>query len=116
MIEQVHLIDPSIFIQDQLVAVFQEKGIKILTSNSGTDALNLLAKTFPDIVIMEISLPDHKGITLLKSLRRALPRTRFIILASTLDKETLAEIIRVGIKDVFINPFCIENLLEKVVA
>lgn len=116
MIERAHLIEPSTFIQQQVESIFRKKGIKTFVSGTGAEAINLLAKTFPEVIILEVDLPDCKGTTLLRSLKKALPNMRFVILASTLDKETLVEIIQMGIKDVFIKPFCVEKLLEKIAA
>jgi two-component system KDP operon response regulator KdpE len=116
MIERVLLIDPSFFIQSQLEPIFRKKGINVYVASSGKDATSLLGKSFPEVIITELSLPDTDGLVYLKNMRQARPNLKYIIIASSIDKNTLTEIISLGIKDVFIKPFSVERLLARITA
>lgn len=61
---------------------------------------------------MELSLPDTDGLTFAKSIRQARPNIKIMAIASSIDKNTLTELIQMGIKNIFIKPFSIERLFE----
>ncbi len=47
---------------------------------NGRHALELLPKTLPDVVLMDINLPDISGVEGVKQLKRILPGTQFMML------------------------------------
>ena len=55
--------------------ILQFKGYQTLEATNGTDGLRLAAENNPDLILMDIQLPDIDGITALGRLR-AEPRTR----------------------------------------
>ena len=116
MIDRLLLVEPSLFIQSQLVPFLKENGIKAYIAASARDATTLLTNVFPDVIIVELSLPDSDGLTFVKSLQTARPRTRIFIVSHSLDKGTLSELIQLGIKNIFIKPFSIERLLATIQA
>jgi DNA-binding NtrC family response regulator len=113
MIERVLLIEPSFFVKSQLETILRKRGINVYVASSGKEAIALLSKSFPEAIISEVALPDTEIISFLRSLRHARPNIKQILIANSLDKNMLTDIIQLGIKDIFIKPFCIEQLFMK---
>lgn len=59
----------------------QAAGFEVEVANTGQQALMMLSSTAPDLVILDIALPDVSGIDILKTIRRAshLSKTRIIM-------------------------------------
>ena len=57
--------------------VLQFKGYETLEANSGRDGVRLAIEHLPDLVLMDIQLPDINGMTAFEEIR-AHPRTRHI--------------------------------------
>jgi DNA-binding response OmpR family regulator len=55
------------FLADELTA----DGYELLTAESATDALRLLGTKFPDLVILDVGLPDASGLDVVRRVRSA---------------------------------------------
>ncbi len=64
---------------------------------SGREALDAYRFMFPDLVLIDVSIPDMDGLEVARRLRREVPRPRILVLSSRTDDETLFESIRVGV-------------------
>lgn len=51
-------------------------------ANSGSEALRLCRRLRPDVVLMEIQLPDRDGIDLVRMIRRQFPKVQVVVLSS----------------------------------
>jgi DNA-binding NarL/FixJ family response regulator len=64
---------------------------------SGREALDVYRFMFPELVLIDVTLPDMDGLEVARRLRREVPRPRILVLSSRTDDETLFESIRVGV-------------------
>jgi len=64
---------------------------------SGREALDACRFLFPDLVLIDVSLPDMSGLEVARRLRREVPRPKILVLSGRTDDETLFESIRVGV-------------------
>lgn len=62
----------------------------------GPQALNLIQKLQPDVVLLDIGLPGLSGIEVTRRLQKTLPRVRILILTVHEDESLLREAIRAG--------------------
>ncbi|MDQ3973099.1 MAG: response regulator, partial [Actinomycetota bacterium] len=53
-----------------LVAMFERHGMEVLHARSGAEALRLCGRAVPDLVILDLLLPDADGFTIVERLRR----------------------------------------------
>lgn len=58
-------------------------------ASSGTEAVRIINATRPDIVILDLNLPDGDGFDVLEQIQPALPLTKFLILSSNCSDYTL---------------------------
>jgi two-component system response regulator DevR len=59
-------------------------------------ALTEATRLKPDIVLLDIHLPDGSGVEACKRIKQQLPRTRVLILTSYMDDETILQAISAG--------------------
>ena len=69
----------------------------VLTETHGKPALPLIRKLKPDLVLLDISLPDVDGLDLAETILRELPATRILALSSLRDPVTLKRVRELGI-------------------
>ena len=109
----VMVIDDSIVIRKMIEIALEEEDFNIVTAVSGKEGLELVGKEKPNLVILDMMLPDMSGIEVLKSLKtdKSLP----VIMLSGKDSPQLIETAKeVGVNDFLPKPFRDEELVEKV--
>ena len=63
------VIDDDRSIRETLDLYLTEEGYEVVTAATGTEGLNRFVETSPDVVILDIRLPDVDGFTVLEDLR-----------------------------------------------
>lgn len=57
----------------------EEEGYEVIIANTGKDALELFEKENPDVVTLDILMPDIDGISLLRKMKELRPKTPIIM-------------------------------------
>lgn len=107
------VIDDEPQIQRAIRAILSEKGFKVTTASRGEEGLTLAATNEPDIVILDLGLPDMDGVEVCMRLREWTQCP--IIILSVRDSECdKVEALDKGADDYLTKPFGIEELLARV--
>lgn len=92
-----------------------EKDIEVIgEANNGHEMLDILQKTDPDVILMDIGLPDMNGITVTHKVRKILPRVDIIMLTVYEDEPHIFEAIRAGAKGYLLKDVSIDELSEAI--
>jgi two-component system response regulator AtoC len=94
--------DPAIL--EDLDIHLKDKGYNVFTAVNGTDGLNRFIEAEPDIVILEINLPDIHGFTLLEDLREEDENVKVIMMTADHDMDTTIHAMKAGAFDYFRKP------------
>ena len=65
-------------------------------ADNGTQAVRLAHRLRPDVVLMDLLMPEMDGITATEAIRRELPNTQVVVLTSMLDDGSLSRSLRAG--------------------
>lgn len=89
---------------------------EVVTANSGTRALKYLQQEKPDLILLDIQMPNRDGIETLREIRtmRGLEDIPVIMLTGVEDKNTVLESARLGIRDYILKPFSSEDLRVRI--
>ena len=80
----------------------------------GADAVSKYNSLKPDLVLMDITMPNMDGLEALKAIRAADGNAN-VVMCSAMGQETMViEAIRSGAKDFIVKPFKIERVLKTV--
>jgi len=81
------IVDDSIILSDRIIQLIREEGLIHTIVYVGTYelALKQLRLQQPDLILLDISLPDGNGIDLLKMIRTLYPDTKSIIVTNHAD-------------------------------
>jgi two-component system KDP operon response regulator KdpE len=89
------------------------QGYKILDAPSGRIAIEYLAE-MPDLITLDLNLPDIQGLELLKLIRTRIERIPVVILSSRDDGASKVRAFDLGADDYITKPFGMEELLARI--
>lgn len=97
---KIMLVDDHDIVRDGVKAIISgTQDIKVVAeASSATEALNTLENTFPDVLILDISLPDKSGIDALPLILLMRPALPVLILSMHNDEEYIIRAIKAGAK------------------
>jgi len=90
--------------------ILKDEGYTVLTANSGKEALDLVDKKGPDLVILDLKLPDINGIKVLRRLQRMNKNMEVIIVTGYGTMKTARVAMRLGAYDYITKPFDIHYI------
>lgn len=108
------IVDDEAGIVEEVKEFFEEEGFEVYTSDTGKGGIDCVAKYQPDIVLIDMKLPDLSGIQVLKFCKETAPKTKVIVNTGYVDQNVIDEAERLG-RDAFLQkPFNLERLKEEV--
>jgi len=81
-------------------------------ARQGDDALNLFEELKPDLVILDIVMPDMDGVRILEGIRERDPGALVVMVSSLGTKEKVMECLEKGAKNFLMKPYEREDLLK----
>lgn len=114
-VKKVLLCDDSMLVRRQLKDYItqQRKDITVIEAVNGREAVEKYGEERPDLVLMDIVMPEMDGIGCLKSIREIDPRAKVIVLSSVGNRETLLEALEAGALDFIQKPWT-ESVINRV--
>lgn len=87
-----------------------KEGYKTASAADGAEGLAKLAALGPDLVLLDLKLPDESGIDILRAIKREQPRIPVIMITAHGTVESAIEAMKIGAVDYISKPFDMEEL------
>lgn len=107
------VVDDEPAIRRALLVNLSRRGFHVTTSSSGEEALAAAKRRPPDLVLLDLGLPDLDGIELIRQFR-ARSAVPIIVLSVRGDERMKVDALDVGADDYLTKPFGVEELLARV--
>jgi len=91
-----------------------ENGFEVVEAENGAQAIQVYQQHKPDVVLMDITMPEMDGLTALKELRSLHPDARVVMLTALGQQGIVIEAIKSGARDFIVKPFDTERVLTAV--
>ncbi len=115
MSKRVLIVDDAAFMRMMIKNVLTQNGYEVAgEASNGQEALVLYEKVKPDLVTLDITMPEMDGIQTLKELLKIDPSANIIMVTAMGQQQLVIEAIQVGAKDFVVKPFQPDRLLEAV--
>jgi len=110
------IIDDHIMFRQGLKAVLElEKDIKIVgEASSGNKAMDAVKKNNPDILLVDIKLPDISGIEVCEKILNQYPTLKVIIITAFHDEKDVVKAIRAGAKGYILKDSDVKELIKQI--
>ncbi len=81
---------------------------------TGREGIDIVKDTKPDVVIMDINMPDMDGITATENIRRSQPHTQIVILSVQGDPNYMRRAMLAGARDFLTKPPSVDDLISAI--
>ncbi len=109
--KKILVIDDDVHISDMIEEALTREGYSILKAYSGTEALYVLSKTSPDLILLDLMLPGLSGEELLPKIKD-IP---VIVISAKLDVDNKVRLLLDGAADYITKPFDLSELKARII-
>lgn len=111
------VVDDAAFMRMSLKQILQANGFTdVFEAGNGQEALMMFKKEKPDLVTMDITMPEMDGITAIKEIMAIDPTAKIVVCSAMGQKEIVLEAIQAGAKNFIVKPFDAQKVAEIVKA
>ncbi len=112
---RVLIVDDAAFMRMMIKDILEKNGYQVVgEASNGIKAVELYKAEKPDVVTMDITMPDMDGIEAVKEIKAFDPAAK-IIMCSAMGQQTMVmDAIRSGARDFIVKPFQADRVLEAI--
>ncbi len=97
------VIDDDLAITDLMSMLLKTHGFEVFTTNSGSDGIRLVKEVLPNVVLLDLMMPDLDGWQVSKAIR-AFSNVPILILSAINDPAMVASVLDAGADDFLVKP------------
>lgn len=114
MAKSVLLIDDDTLILDFFENFLKRSNFTVLKAQKGEEGLRVYKEETPDLVFLDISLPDISGIAILEEIKKINPEAKVIMVTGLIQADLKERAEALGAKDFLYKPVTFSTLKEKI--
>jgi two-component system, NtrC family, response regulator AtoC len=104
------VVDDEILIRKSLSRVLREKGYAVEGASTGAEGLEKVASVRPQVMILDMRLPDTDGLSVLRRVRQMDPLVQVIVITAFGDVQSAVEAMKLGACDFLRKPYEKEDI------
>lgn len=109
---KIMLVDDSSFMRERCKKILEKEGHQVVQAEDGALAVEKYKKENPQLVFMDITMPNLNGIEAVEKIIEFDKNAKIIMLSAMGQKTTVMEAIKKGAKYFLVKPFSPEKVLE----
>ena len=112
---RVLIVDDAAFMRMMIKDILEKNGFEIVgEASNGLKAVEMYKKEKPDVVTMDITMPDMDGIEAVKAIK-AFDSSAKVIMCSAMGQQSMVmDAIKAGARDFIVKPFQSDRVLEAI--
>ena len=115
MQKRILIADDALFMRRMLRTIVESHGyIVVSEAANGQEAVDQYDEHSPDIVLMDITMPELDGISAVKLIKQKDPHCKIIMCTAMGQKEMVFEAVKSGAKDFIVKPFQAPRVLQSI--
>lgn len=113
--KQILICDDAAFMRMMLKDILVKEGYEVVgEAVNGADGVEKYNSLKPDLVTMDITMPDMDGITALKNIKQCDPSAKVIMCSAMGQQAMVVESIQAGARDFIVKPFQRDRVIEAI--
>lgn len=109
------VVDDAAFMRMTLKKMLEANGHQVAAeASNGIEAIKKYAEARPDVVLLDITMPEMNGVEALKKIKEIDPTAKVVICSAMGQQAMVAQAIQFGAKDFVVKPFEEERLIAAI--
>ncbi|QGG49104.1 response regulator [Heliorestis convoluta] len=108
------VVDDQQGVRSLLQIIFREAGFNVLTAVNGLEAVDIVEKNHPPIVLMDVRMPGLDGFQSMLRMVKASPSIKVILMTAYTDESLVQRALREGAVDCLTKPFDVYSISSRV--
>jgi len=108
------IVDDSNMIRSRISRVVQGGGVPSIAlvglARNGAEALRIARTTQPEVVTMDLTMPEMDGVECITQMLRILPKVNILVVSALSDKSTAIQALKLGARGFVAKPFSDDDL------
>jgi DNA-binding NtrC family response regulator len=109
-VKPILIVDDEPIVRESLRNWLEDVGYKVVTAETGEQALELIATRDFSVIILDIRLPGRTGITVLREVKEKKPDIKVIIITAYPSSDLTAEAMKLGAIDYLVKPIAPDDM------
>lgn len=112
---RVVIVDDLSFMRDAIRGILESGGVTVVgEASTGREGIAVMETTKPDIVILDITMPEMDGLTALAHMKKRNSDVKVIMCSAIGQQKAIIKAIQLGAVDFIVKPFKAERLVSAV--
>ena len=116
MVHTVLIVEDDKGLQKYLKELLLDNGYSVKIASDGIEALETLTKTQPDVMVLDLGLPNMSGEAVCAEVRKKYPELPVIILTAKDSIDDIVQGLNLGADDYMTKPFVADEFLARIKA
>ena len=113
MSKRVLIVDDALFMRMKLKDILERNGFEVVAeAQNGMEAVEKFKSERPDIVTMDITMPEMDGIEALKEIMKIDPNAKIIMCSAMGQQSMVMDAIQAGAIDFIVKPFENDRVIQ----
>jgi two-component system chemotaxis response regulator CheY len=109
------IVDDAAFMRMMIKDILSKNGFDVVgEAANGDEAVDRYKELTPDLVTMDITMPEKDGIAALKEIKKINPAAKVIMCSAMGQQAMVIDAIQAGAKDFIVKPFQADRVLEAI--
>ncbi|MCI3919014.1 response regulator [Paenibacillus sp. TRM 82003] len=115
MANRILVVDDAAFMRMMIKDILSKNGYEVVgEASDGAQAIEKFKETNPDLITMDITMPEMDGITALKEIKKLDPSAKVIMCSAMGQQAMVIDAIQAGAKDFIVKPFQADRVIEAI--
>src|SRR5690625_74557 len=115
MAKRILIVDDAAFMRMMIKDILIKNNFEVVgEAQDGSEAVEKYKDLTPDLVTMDITMPEKDGITALKEIRQINPEARIVMCSAMWQQAMVIDAIQAGAKDFIVKPFQSDRVIEAI--
>ena len=114
--KKIMIVDDALFMRQQILKTLNKHGYtNFIQAKNGTEGIAFYTQHKPDMVLLDITMPDKSGLEVLKEILHINQEAIVIMCSAVGQEKIISDALRLGAKDFIVKPYN-ENILISMIS